>query len=79
MMEFVFGFIENNDGFYLGYSRNMPSSSNELCLMNLYNLYNILMIIVESKYRKYENYDQDEARARFSFMEEIRKARACTQ
>lgn len=53
LMEFVFGFTEDNAAFNIGYNRHKASTPEELSLKALYKLYLNLILIVEQYYRFY--------------------------
>ncbi|TDF96278.1 phosphotransferase family protein [Paenibacillus piri] len=77
LLDFVFGFVEQNEGFNRGYGRTQQAPSwSERCLLNLYGIYSILLIIMESRYRMLQGNEQDEDRARNELLEEIRKAKS---
>jgi hypothetical protein len=59
MMDFVFGFLEDNVDFNKGYGRNKATTDEELCRKSLYSLYLYLIIIIECKYRLYSTDDQE--------------------
>ncbi|MEK3889102.1 hypothetical protein [Bacillus sp. FSL K6-3431] len=76
LMDFVFGFAEDNIGFKNGYGRSHSFSSNEQCLLHLYNIYNVLLIIIEGHYRELNENDQNEQHARRELMKAINKVKA---
>ncbi|MBS4219854.1 aminoglycoside phosphotransferase family protein [Bacillus sp. FJAT-49711] len=75
LLDFVFGFAEENEGFKNGYGRESSFSKREQCLLSLYQIYNLLLIIIEAHYRKYPNNEENEQKARIVLMEEIEKAK----
>ncbi|MBS4201878.1 phosphotransferase [Bacillus sp. FJAT-49732] len=76
LLDFVFGFAEENEGFKNGYGRDSSFSNSEKCLLNVYQIYNLLLIIIEAHYRKYPDNEENEQKARIVLMEEIEKAKA---
>ncbi|MCR2822184.1 phosphotransferase family protein [Lederbergia panacisoli] len=76
LLDFIFGFAEENEGFKNGYERGSSFSKVEQCLLNLYQIYNLLLIIIEAHYRKYPNNEENEQKARTILMDEIEKAKA---
>lgn len=59
MMDFVFGYLEDKDGFNEGYGRNKAATDEEQCRKSLYRLYLYLILIIECKYRLYPKDDQE--------------------
>lgn len=53
LMEFVFGFSEENVSFNKGYNRTKVIVAEDLCLKSLYHMYLNLILIIEQYYRLY--------------------------
>nr|WP_144920877.1 aminoglycoside 3'-phosphotransferase/choline kinase family protein [Paenibacillus bovis] len=73
LMDIVFGFAKDNEGFKKGMGRNSAFSKDEECLLSLYQIYFVLLIILEGHYRQLKDNEQNEQHAQQVLIEEIQK------
>lgn len=59
ILDFVFGFVEDNTAFNNGYGRKKAETTEERCRKSLYSLYLYLILVIECKYRFYPTDDQE--------------------
>jgi fructosamine-3-kinase len=59
MMEFVCGFLEDNEAFNMGYERNKAVSLDDKYRKSLYSIYLYLIMTIECRYRFYPTDDQE--------------------